>query len=196
MVGHRLMSVSLTHLGDFAEARGHSEHAMRLYDPLQHRPLAMRFGQDVRVAILSYYSWASWFLGYPDAALAATDRALKDAREIGHVATLLYALVHGSMVHNYCGDCAKAYAEAEEDVALAGEKSSPFWAAFGKAAQGCLSTAIGKSSGEAVQMISSGLDTLRSTGTTMWRTIPFVIFGNAYADPTNWMMLGAASTRR
>ena len=56
MVGHRLMSVSLTHLGDFAEARGHSEHAMRLYDPLQHRPLAMKFGQDIRVAILSYYS--------------------------------------------------------------------------------------------------------------------------------------------
>ena len=186
MVGHRLMSVSLTHLGDFAEARGHSEHAMRLYDPLQHRPLAMRFGQDVRVAILSYYSWASWFLGYPDAALAATDRALKDAREIGHVATLLYALVHGSMVHNYCGDCSKAYAEAEEDVALAGEKSSPFWAAFGKAAQGCLSTAIGKSSGEAVQMISSGLDTLRSTGTTMWRPYHLVCLGYAFAGAGNF----------
>ena len=143
-------------------------------------------------------SWASWFRGYPDAALAATDRALKDAREIGHVATLLYALVHGSMVHNYCGDCSKAYAEAEEDVALAGEKSSPFWAAFGKAAQGCLSTAIGKSSGEAVQMISSGLDTLRSTGTTMWRPYHLVCLGYAFAGAGNfddaWRSINEAVT--
>ena len=185
MVGHRLMGVSLTHLGDFAKAREHSEHAMRLYDAVGHRPLAMKFGQDIRVAILSYFAWASWFLGYPDAALAATDQALSDAREIGHVATLLYALVHASMVHNYCGDCAKAYAEAGEDVALASEKGSPFWAAFGRTVQGCLSGAIGKSSGEAVQTISSGLDTLRSTGTAMWRPYHLACLGKAYADAGN-----------
>jgi hypothetical protein len=43
--------------------------------------LATQFGQDVRVAILSYRSLALWVLGYPDAALADGDRALKDARE-------------------------------------------------------------------------------------------------------------------
>ena len=101
------------------------------------------------------------------------------------MATLLYALVHASMVHNYCGDYAKAYAEAGEDVALASEKGSPFWAAFGKTVQGCLSGAIGKSSGEAVQTISSGLDTLRSTGTAMWRPYHLACLGKAYADAGN-----------
>ena len=48
---------------------------MRLYDPVEHRALAMKFGQDVLVAALSYYAWASWFLGYPDAALAAAEQA-------------------------------------------------------------------------------------------------------------------------
>ena len=56
-----------------------------------------------RVAILSYRSWALWILGNPDAALADTDRALKDAREIGHAATLMYALTCASMTHDICG---------------------------------------------------------------------------------------------
>ncbi len=198
MVGHRLMSVSLTHIGNFAEARAHSECAMRLYDPVEHRPLAMRFGQEVRVAILSYYSWASWFLGYPDAALAATDQAIRDARETGDAATLLYALVHVSMVHNFCGDYSMAYAEAVEDVALASEKGSPFWAAFGKTAQGCLSAAGGKASDDAVQMITSGLSTLRSTGTAMWLPYHLTCLGKTYADVAKfddaWRCIGEATT--
>ena len=182
MVGHRLMSVSLTHIGKFAEARAHSERAMRLYDPVEHRPLAMRFGQDVRVAILSYYSWASWFLGYPDAALAATDQAIRDAREAGDAATLMYALVHASMTHNFCGDYSTAYAEAVEDIALASEKGSPFWAAFGKTAQGYLSAAGGKALDDDAKMITSGLSTLRSTGTAMWLPYQLTCLGKTYSD--------------
>ena len=32
-----------------------------------------------------------WLLGYPDAALADVDQALRHAREIGHAATLMYS---------------------------------------------------------------------------------------------------------
>ena len=35
---------------------------------------------------------ALWMLGYPEAALADAEHALKDAREIGQAATLMYAL--------------------------------------------------------------------------------------------------------
>ena len=93
MIGHRLMGTSLLLTGDIAEGRAHFDQALALYDPAEHRPLATRFGQDVRVAILSYRSWALWMLGYPEAALADADHALKDAREIGHAATLMYALL-------------------------------------------------------------------------------------------------------
>ena len=65
---------------------------MALYDPAEHRPLATRFGVDTGVSVLTYRSTALWLLGYPDAALADTEQALKDAREIGHAATLMYAL--------------------------------------------------------------------------------------------------------
>ena len=41
---------------------------------------------------MSYRSLALWLLGHPEAALADTDHALKDAREIGQAATLMTAL--------------------------------------------------------------------------------------------------------
>ena len=69
MIAHRLLATSLLHTGDIAEARAHYDQAIALYDPVDHRPLAMRFGQDVRVTILSFRSLASWCLGYPEAAL-------------------------------------------------------------------------------------------------------------------------------
>jgi hypothetical protein len=50
MVGHRLMGMWLFHTGDIAAARAHFVRAIALYDPAAHRPLATRFGQDVRVA--------------------------------------------------------------------------------------------------------------------------------------------------
>ena len=83
--------------GTSREARTHYDQAIALYDPAEHRPLATRFGQDARVAILSYRSLALWLLGYPEAALADVDHALKDAREIGQAATLMYALAHASL---------------------------------------------------------------------------------------------------
>jgi hypothetical protein len=58
---------------------------------IPHRPLATRFGLDSGVSILSFRSLAVWMLGYPEAGLADADRALKDAREIGQAATLMYA---------------------------------------------------------------------------------------------------------
>jgi tetratricopeptide (TPR) repeat protein len=80
MVGHRNMAVSLLHTGDFEEALVHVDRAMALYNPAEHRQVATRFGQDVRVALLFYRSLALWPLGYPDAALANADRAITDAR--------------------------------------------------------------------------------------------------------------------
>ena len=100
-------------------ARRSSARALR---SSEHRPLVARFGQDIRVAILAYQALALWFLGYPDAALAATDQTIRDAREIGDAATLMYGLIHASMVHSQCGIYSVAEAETVEEVALGERK--------------------------------------------------------------------------
>ncbi len=56
MVGHRVMGVTLLSTGDFSKSRAHLDAAFALYDPVEHRPLATRFGQDAGVSILSFRS--------------------------------------------------------------------------------------------------------------------------------------------
>ena len=104
MIGHRLKAISLASTGDIAEGRAHYDQALALYDPTEHRPLAMRFGQDAGVTVLCHRSWALFCLGYPEAALADAQNAYKDAREIGHAATLMHALAYASFIHIQCGN--------------------------------------------------------------------------------------------
>ena len=93
MIGHRLMGNSLLFTGEIVEGRAHFDQALALYDHAQHRPLAMRFGQDVRVAILSFRSRALCVLGYPEAALADASHAIKDARGLDKYAKIYRELI-------------------------------------------------------------------------------------------------------
>ena len=148
MVGHRLMGMSSLLTGEVAAGRAHFDRALALYDPTEHRPLATRFGQDVGVAILSFRSLALWLLGYPDAALADANHALKDAREIGQAATLMYALNNtADFAHIHCGNYKAAKAELEELVALANEKGAPHWKALATINKGLLLALDGNESG-------------------------------------------------
>jgi tetratricopeptide (TPR) repeat protein len=129
IVGHRVMGITLMETGDVAQSRTHYNQAIALYDPAAHRPLATRFGQDLRVAPLSYGSRALWLLGYPEAALADSDQAIRNAREIGQAATLMYALGNVPFTYFECGNYAKAMAIVDELATLADEKGSMFWKA-------------------------------------------------------------------
>jgi class 3 adenylate cyclase/predicted ATPase len=180
MIGHRIMG-SVLHTGAFVEGREHLDRAIALYDPTEHRLLAARFGQDVRVAALSYRSWTLWMLGYPEAALTDTTRALEEAREIGQAASLMYALVHASITHIQCGDYAAAGAEADELVFLAEEKGASFWRALGMSVQGCLLVLTGKAA-DAVRIIISSITALRSTGSTLWMPMRLPYLARAYAE--------------
>jgi class 3 adenylate cyclase/predicted ATPase len=180
MVGHRIMGTSLLFAGDIAESRAHYDQAIALYDAAEHRPLATRFGQDIGVAILSRRSLALWLQGFPEAALADVDHAIKDAREIGHAATLMYAMAITSLTLIHCGDYATARAQCADQIALANEKAALYWKACGIMNQGCVSALTGKAS-IAVEMISSGIVAYRSTGSTVFTPLWLSHLASAYA---------------
>ncbi len=181
MIGHRLMGVSFTSTGRLAQGRAHFDRAIALYDPAKHRPLSTRFGQDVRAAILSYRSLALWLLGYPDAALADVEHALREAREIGQAATVMYAIWFTSPSQIFSGKYAAASAMDDELVALAGEKGSQFWKAGGMILQGCVLALTGKAS-NAVQLITSGFTAVRSTGARNFAPLYQSHLARAYAE--------------
>jgi len=120
-------------------------------------------------------------LGYPEAALADTEHALKDAREVGQAATLMYALDVILITHVYSGNYAAANAQLDEVIALAGEKGTLFWKAFGMICQGWVLALTGKAS-FAIQMITSGITAFRSTGATAWMPFHLSHLTSAYAD--------------
>jgi predicted ATPase len=181
MLGHRLMGLSLLHTGNIADGRAHLDRAFTLYDYAKHRSLATRFGQDIGAATLCWRSLAFWLLGYPQAALADTEHALKVAREIGHSATLMYVLNFSAWTHIHCGNYAAATALIDEFAALKDQTGSLFWAAWGMMQGGCVLALTDKVS-DAVETITSGVTAMRSTGTTMWMPLWLSYLARANAE--------------
>ncbi len=142
MVGHRLVGSSSLHTGNFVDSRAHFDRALALYDPSEHSSLATRFGQDVRVSILSFRSITLWILGNPEGALADVKEAVQYAREIGHAATLIYALAASSTTQIFTWNYASVRAQTDEAVALAEEKGEVFWKAWGRIFRGHVSTLV------------------------------------------------------
>jgi predicted ATPase len=165
MMGHRLMGTTLLFMGDPAQARYHLDRALVLYDTVAHRTLAARFGQDVRVAALSYRSWSDWILGYPDAAVADAERALNDARDIGQAAELMHALALKGFSSIWCGSYELAKQEGRELAALAEEKGSAFFRTSGTIIAGLVMAHNGEME-NAAQNIKGTLSAMRSIGTT------------------------------
>jgi predicted ATPase len=182
LIGHRLIGNSRILTGDMVEGRACYDQAFELGMAADYRPLATRFGQDIQVATLSFRSLVLWVLGYPQAALVDAEGALKEAREIGHAASLMYALTHTTMfAHIPCGRYSEAKAALEEVVALADEKGASFWKALGTMNQACVLTLTGKAT-DAIRMFATGMALYQTTGATIWKPLHLTYLAKAYAE--------------
>ena len=185
IVGHRLVGTSLVCTGDIAQGRANLDRAVALYNPTEHRQLALRFGQDVRVAILSYRAMVLWMLGYPKTALADMEQALADAAEIGQATTLMYALVHAAWIYLWRGDYKEVGRLAERVIPLAQEKGTMLWKGGGMLNKGCVFALTGTSQAmqnKAIETLTVGMATWSSTGATTWVRWYQGYLAKAYAE--------------
>jgi predicted ATPase len=182
MVGHRIMGVSLLVVtSNLVESRDHFDRAIALYDPVQHRALAARFGHDIGAAILAFRSLAQWLLGYGEGAAANADQALEHGRNSGQVGTLMYVLFFISPLHLLMDNYATAVAQAQELLALAEDKRASLWIAGARLFQGCILASTGKPS-DSVRLITSGLATWQGTGATFWLPLYESYLAKAHAE--------------
>ena len=72
----------------------------------------------MRVANLAYRSLALWVMGYPEAALAILNQAIRDARNNGEAATLMFALGHAPLTLLWSGNYVTAATVIDEVIAL------------------------------------------------------------------------------
>jgi tetratricopeptide (TPR) repeat protein len=172
---------ALTLTGDLAGGKEHYDRALAIYNPAEHGLLMTRSGGDIGVTLLSVRSGCVWQLGYTAASRNDAELAVKNARETGQAATLMYPLLYSVVSHLRCGNYVAAHTQVDELVALADERGAPYWKALGTAVRGWLFTETGKAS-DAVSAITSGITSLRSTGALLYEPWHLWYLAMAYAE--------------
>jgi class 3 adenylate cyclase/tetratricopeptide (TPR) repeat protein len=169
-VGHRLKGAALTLRGQIELATVELNRAIDEYRPQVHRPLATRFGQDVRTAALSYRALASWMRGHQTDALHDADDALRSARELGQAGTLMHTLFHTALPVMLSGQVSTAEQRAEDLASLANEKGAPLWIREAQLLKGWILVANGHAS-DAINVLSETIDyRMNSLGSNVWNS--------------------------
>jgi predicted ATPase len=176
---HSALAGALVHLGEFSATQAHLQQGLALYDPTQHRALALRLGMDLGVFFLAYMTRPLWLLGYPDQALRRSHEALTLAQELAHPFSLAYALTFAAWVHQFRREGQATQARAETLCALAREQGFAFLLAVGMATRGWALAEQGQSIAAIVQ-IREGLAAYRATGAEADRAYFLALLAEAY----------------
>lgn len=129
--------------GYFADAIGYLRAAPRP-TPI---PAALGLGEEPGVAALSFLSWALWITGEPDAAQAASQRALQRAREMAHPPSLCFALILAAVFERYRRAPVRVEVHASEARALAERYGLSLWTVAADLMLGWRAAAAGDRSG-------------------------------------------------
>jgi TOMM system kinase/cyclase fusion protein len=184
LAAHRSLGQNLTFLGELLPARDHLEQALTLYDPQQHRALALRYGQDLKVVCQSWAALVLWLLGYPDQALQQGHEAIALAQELAHTYSVVYALNWITMLHLSRRERQAAQERAEGVLAIGLEygiamftASGTLWQGWGLATQANLPDRSGE---EGVAQMRQGLEAWLATGAGVFRPYYLALLAEAY----------------
>jgi len=186
---HSALGNTLNYLGEFAASQGHLEQGIGLYDPLQHRSHAFRYGQDPGVMSRAYAGVTLWWLGYPDQALQRSHEALTLARELSHPYSLGYALFFATWLHQFRREWHLTHETAEGLIALATEHGFALWVAGGTVMRGWALAQRSHASGagqrpgeEGIAQMQQGLVAWRATGAKVFRPYGLTLLAEASAQ--------------
>jgi hypothetical protein len=110
------------------------EAAERHYDPVRHRPLSYRFGQDIGLSVLCHKVWALWFLGRCEQAASLSGRILAELPQHGHATTVAFCTLYGAIFPSmFAGEFGRAARLGSElaDYCLE-HRMGPHYVAAGK----------------------------------------------------------------
>ena len=115
--------------GELASCLVHTEKGESCYDRERHGTHKFLYGgHDPAVCSLTFRSFAEWLMGFPDRALASSQRAVDLAIEIGHPNSHAQALTTKAIVHYLRGEAEASYEMSEATAALCAEHGLGMWA--------------------------------------------------------------------
>jgi class 3 adenylate cyclase/predicted ATPase len=173
------LGVTLFFLGEFIPAQDLLEQGVALYDPQQHRSLAVLSGFDPGVATLSWATHVWWYLGYPDQALTRSHEALAQAQGLSHPYSSAFALGHNAWIHLYRREWQVAQEQAEAVITLCAEQGFAQMLAQGCIQLGWALAEQGQAE-EGIVQTRQGLAAWRAMGTELWRPYYLALLAEVY----------------
>jgi predicted ATPase len=177
---HTLWTTRLL-LGELPLAHTHLEQGLALYDPQQHRPLAVLYGHDPGVCCRGVAGIAFWLLGYPDQALRQQQAAHTLAHELAHPPTLAFTGMLAAIARQLRRESHAAHEEAEALIALATEQGFALFRAIGGILRAGTQTALSQRQ-EQIGQIRQDLAAARETGSALWEPYFLALLADIYAQ--------------
>jgi predicted ATPase len=122
--------------GDLLLAQEHLQQGLSVYDSQKHNPFICPSVHDPGVVGLSYISVALALCGYLNQAQKKSEAALTLARQLGHLPSLLFALVWTTYVYQHLRQSDTALEQAESLTKLSTEQGFPLRVAQGTLLRG------------------------------------------------------------
>ena len=164
VLGHLSCGRDLMLVGRFASSQSHLEDGMALYDPVSHRSLGQQAGSgDPRVNLQAYSAIVLFCPGFPDQALAWSNAAITEARELAHPPSVAVGLTFGARLLSLVGDNAALGERTDQLFSLAIEQGFPFWRAEGTTFRGWVKVKNGDVA-EGMSLLHSGSSAYRASG--------------------------------
>jgi len=161
---HLAPGLSSFYRGEFTASHEYLEKGLSYFDPRRPRSRAFLQAPGLEgVSSLSYLAWTLWSLGYADHALQRAQAALTLAEESSHPFSVVYALEHLLVLHQFRREVALTQDTAEATIKLCTEHGFSFYLSQAIIPRGWALTEQGRST-EGMTQIREGLAARRATG--------------------------------
>jgi DNA-binding winged helix-turn-helix (wHTH) protein/predicted ATPase len=172
VMGHYSSGRNLMWVGSFASSRSHLETVLALYDPNSHHSLVRQTGVHPQLAAQAALGIVLFCLGFPDQALAQSNKAIAEARRLPHPPTLAMSLGMDALLLSIIGDDMGLEQRADGLVAVATDQGFPFYRATGAIFRGWVK-AKNADVTEGLSLLRAGSSAYCATGASAW--LPFYI---------------------
>ena len=178
VMGHYSSGRNLMWVGSFASSRSHLETVLALYDPNSHHALVRQTGVHPQLAAQAALGIVLFCLGFPDQALAQSNKAIAEARRLPHPPTLAMSLGIDALLLSIIGDDIGLEQRADGLVAVATDQGFPFYRATGAIFRGWVK-AKNADVAEGLSLLRAGSSAYGVTGATVWMPLYIALLAGA-----------------
>ena len=177
----RALGSNLFHAGELQLARQYQERAIALYDRQQHQwSHIFHYGADSAVICQATLAITLWLLGYPDQALACSEKTLALAEAVAHPFSQTFALIYIAWFHQLRRARLDAQRCAVAGLALSSQHNFKGFSGMGAIIHGWALVDQGQVRA-GIQQIEHGVSIWKSTGgyiaVPLWQSLLAEAYG-------------------